>query len=191
MRKPKIRDSVYVCRRDDDTLFFFTTTRQTKGYKLNKLAQKLLTLLDGERSVEEILALMRTEEGYKGDENALNAISFLQRENIVEDADALPPADWFSPVEFDRYERQFNFFSDFTNKGTDKYHYQKQLKDKKVAVIGLGGAGSWVVYSLVLAGVGRLLVIDHARVEWSNLNRHAMCEEADVGQYKTEVVLRK
>lgn len=61
MRKPKIRDSVYVCCREDETLFFFTTTSKTKGYRLNRLSQNLLTLINCERSVEEILVMMRVE----------------------------------------------------------------------------------------------------------------------------------
>lgn len=51
------------------------------------------------------------------------------------------------------------------------HEIQKKLKDSYVAVAGLGGLGSNVAVALARAGVGRLLLVDHDRVDVSNLNR--------------------
>ncbi len=48
---------------------------------------------------------------------------------------------------------------------------QAKLEAARVAVCGLGGLGSNVAIALARAGVGRLHLVDFARVEPSNLNR--------------------
>ena len=46
---------------------------------------------------------------------------------------------------------------------------QKRLLRAKVAVAGLGGLGSNLAVMLARSGVGRLLLIDFDRVDYSNL----------------------
>lgn len=189
--KPKLRPSVFISHQDDEYRFFFTNTRATKRYKLNTLAQKLLRLLDGKHATDEIVERLRHEPGFKNEQDVTKTLSFLARENIIEDAARMPPGGCFSPVELERYERQLNFWGDFASNEVDKYQYQKRLKDKSVALIGLGGAGTWAAYGLLMAGVGRLLVIDYDRIELSNLNRQAIYAEADIGQEKIKVFREK
>jgi molybdopterin/thiamine biosynthesis adenylyltransferase len=50
---------------------------------------------------------------------------------------------------------------------------QKQLQKQKVCVVGCGGIGSVVAILLARLGVGSIVLIDHDRVEMSNLNRLA------------------
>ncbi|MBI3778384.1 MAG: HesA/MoeB/ThiF family protein, partial [Gammaproteobacteria bacterium] len=48
---------------------------------------------------------------------------------------------------------------------------QQKLLDARVLVIGLGGLGSPVAMYLAASGVGHLVIVDHDRVELSNLQR--------------------
>ncbi len=64
---------------------------------------------------------------------------------------------------------------------------QKKLKASRVLVIGAGGLGSPVLFYLAAAGVGRLGIVEHDRVDRSNLNRQILFTEADVGRKKAEV----
>lgn len=53
-----------------------------------------------------------------------------------------------------------------------------------VAVIGIGGVGSWAVEALARSGVGRLTLIDLDHVAESNINRQVHALEATLGQAK-------
>ena len=53
-------------------------------------------------------------------------------------------------------------------------------------VIGAGGLGCAVLPYLCAAGVGRLIVVDHDRVEESNLHRQPLYRMADLGRLKAE-----
>jgi tRNA A37 threonylcarbamoyladenosine dehydratase len=53
-----------------------------------------------------------------------------------------------------------------------------------VAVVGLGGVGSWAAEALARSGVGRLTLIDLDHVAESNINRQVHAIEATLGQAK-------
>lgn len=63
----------------------------------------------------------------------------------------------------------------------------EKLKQSCVAVFGLGGVGSYVVESLVRAGIGSLLLVDGDIIAPSNLNRQLYALTSTVGQDKAEV----
>lgn len=56
-----------------------------------------------------------------------------------------------------------------------------------VAVIGLGGIGSWVAIQLAMSGVPNLTLFDPDNVEESNRNRLPFCQ-GSIGRPKVEVV---
>jgi tRNA A37 threonylcarbamoyladenosine dehydratase len=60
------------------------------------------------------------------------------------------------------------------------------LAASRVAVVGLGGVGGYVVEALARTGVGALVLIDHDRLSESNLNRQILATCGNLGQYKTE-----
>lgn len=64
---------------------------------------------------------------------------------------------------------------------------QEALSKARVAVVGLGGLGSFVALELAYLGVGHLILIDPDRIELSNLNRVIGAGPDDVGRYKVDV----
>ncbi len=78
-----------------------------------------------------------------------------------------------------RYARQI-MLDEFGEAG------QKKLLDAKVLVIGAGGLGSPLITYLAAAGVGTIGVVDHDRVELSNLARQILHETGDIGRLKVE-----
>lgn len=64
---------------------------------------------------------------------------------------------------------------------------QSRLLRARVAVVGLGGVGGYVVEGLVRAGVGHLLLVDGDVVEESNLNRQILATRDTIGRPKSEV----
>ncbi len=59
-----------------------------------------------------------------------------------------------------------------------------------VTVLGCGGIGVPAAWTLALAGVKQLRLIDGDRVELSNLHRQVLYSTADIGQPKAEVLAR-
>ena len=61
---------------------------------------------------------------------------------------------------------------------------QQKLLDAHVLVIGLGGLGSPVAMYLAASGVGHLVIVDHDRVELSNLQRQIVHTTDSIGTDK-------
>jgi adenylyltransferase/sulfurtransferase len=61
---------------------------------------------------------------------------------------------------------------------------QQKLADSSVLVVGAGGLGSPAALYLAAAGVGRIGLIDHDRIEVSNLQRQVLFATAQIGQGK-------
>lgn len=76
-----------------------------------------------------------------------------------------------------RYERQL-IVPEIGKEG------QKKLADGSVLVIGAGGLGSAVLFSLAGAGVGTLGIVDGDTVSLSNLNRQYLYTQNDLNKKK-------
>jgi molybdopterin/thiamine biosynthesis adenylyltransferase len=68
---------------------------------------------------------------------------------------------------------------------------QIALLNSHVAVIGLGGLGGAASEALARVGVGRLTLVDGDRFCGHNLNRQALCTEADLDKPKAAVAARR
>lgn len=66
-----------------------------------------------------------------------------------------------------------------------------RLKQARVAVIGLGGVGSFVAEGLIRGGVGSLLLVDSDTVSASNRNRQLHATTKTVGQLKTVLMAER
>lgn len=60
----------------------------------------------------------------------------------------------------------------------------EKLARSHVAVLGLGGVGSWCAEALARSGVGELTLVDHDEVGRSNLNRQLEATTATLGRPK-------
>lgn len=86
----------------------------------------------------------------------------------------------------------------------EKYRYSRQLnlphvgetgqlklKQASVLVVGAGGLGCPVLLYLAGAGVGQIGIIDHDKVDISNLHRQILYQTDDVGKFKAEAAIEK
>lgn len=60
-----------------------------------------------------------------------------------------------------------------------------------VAVIGIGGVGSWTVEALARSGVGRITMIDLDDICITNINRQLHAMDGNVGQQKTDAMAQR
>ncbi|CAA7268163.1 unnamed protein product [Cyclocybe aegerita] len=63
---------------------------------------------------------------------------------------------------------------------------QVNLKQASAVVVGAGGLGCPAIQYLGAAGIGRIGIVDHDRVELSNLQRQILHTEEAIGMYKAE-----
>jgi len=89
-----------------------------------------------------------------------------------------------TPAQFERYRRHLSL----PEVGAEG---QRKLLDSRVLLIGAGGLGCPLAQYLAAAGVGTLGLIDHDRVDVSNLQRQVLYATSDVGRPKVEVAAER
>jgi bacteriocin biosynthesis cyclodehydratase domain-containing protein len=142
----------------------------------DRTARLLLAALDGTRTANEL-------ELEFGAERVRSALGDLAEAALLEDAaddERVPERDR------ERYDRQLRYFSDVASGSTPPSEYQRRIRAARVALLGVGGLGSWAAYALACCGVGELVLVDGDTVEESNFNRQILYRERDIGRLKTE-----
>lgn len=81
-----------------------------------------------------------------------------------------------------RYQRNMSMLS--------KEEIEK-LRRKKVAVIGCGGLGGYIIEMLARLGIGQITAIDGDVFEESNLNRQILSTENVLGKKKAEIAKKR
>lgn len=174
--RPRLKPLTHVFRRADDFLVCDWSRQVTWTIRLSESAVKLLKLADGSRTVSELAASC--------DVSTAAAIGFLSR---VDDLDLLTvvtagPDDPRSGV-----VEAFEPLASRTLTSTDMV---SSLARASVAVVGVGGVGTWVCQHLAMHGVGHLLLVDPDAVAAENLHRQTLFRIEDVGVPKVEAAAR-
>ena len=86
--------------------------------------------------------------------------------------------------EIERYSRQI-ILKDIGISG------QKKLKKSKVLIIGLGGLGCPAAEYLSRSGVGTIGLIDHDKINLSNIHRQSIFTSNDIKKYKVDIVKQR
>ncbi len=66
-----------------------------------------------------------------------------------------------------------------------------KLKNKRVAVFGVGGVGGYIVEALARCGVGAIDLIDNDTVNITNINRQIIAKSDTVGMLKTDAAEKR
>jgi len=77
------------------------------------------------------------------------------------------------------------------NTGTVGIEGQIKLLRSKVVIVGAGGLGGTVTELLARMGIGHLTVVDGDSFEDSNINRHLLCQEKNLGQNKSQAAVER
>jgi bacteriocin biosynthesis cyclodehydratase domain-containing protein len=145
----------------------------------DEIARRLLDALDGSRTADAL-------EAEFGRERVRPALADLAAAELLEDA---ADDERSSPRDRARYDRQLRYFSDLADGSTPPSEYHRRVRSARVAILGVGGLGSWAAYALACCGVGAMVLVDGDRVEESNFNRQILYRERDVGRLKVEAAV--
>jgi molybdopterin-synthase adenylyltransferase len=118
-----------------------------KGYAFREFCERVVPLLDGSQSLDEIQA--STADVFEPDDLAA-CLGLLETHGILVEAEE------FSADVAVRMTPQLNFFRELA----PGQQFQERLSEATVSVIGLGGAGPAVALGLAAAGIGALHIHD-------------------------------
>ena len=62
------------------------------------------------------------------------------------------------------------------------------IQSKTVAILGLGGVGSYALEAIIRCGVGRIIIVDVDKIDITNLNRQLMTNQNNIGLFKVDVL---
>ena len=169
--------------------FVIPSLGRKKTFRVDEMTLALIPLLDGAHTVDGLHAVLEGASGFTADHLA-EVLATMADEGLV--VDAAPSGSPGSDVGGEsRYERQLQLFGEighalFASRAPDPPELQRRLESATVAIVGLGGTGTWVAQSLAGAGIGCLRLCDFDRVEESNLNRQLLYTVSDLGRPKVE-----
>lgn len=93
---------------------------------------------------------------------------------------------------FGRFDRQILFFKDVMNLAHDEaIAIQRKIGNARVGILGVGGVGSYIARTLSSMGFGQINILDHDKVEESNISRQIFYDYRDIGRKKIDVVAEK
>ena len=61
---------------------------------------------------------------------------------------------------------------------------QKKIKNSKILIVGIGGLGCPLLTYLAASGINNIGIVDHDKVELSNLNRQTLFNLTDIDKLK-------
>jgi adenylyltransferase/sulfurtransferase len=66
---------------------------------------------------------------------------------------------------------------------------QNLLQTRKIVIIGAGGLGCSLAYSLGTSGIGEIDIVDFDKVSIDNIHRQIVFTLQDIGKYKSEIIV--
>lgn len=185
--RPALRGSVIAARKNSRIQFTRLMELVVTEFEVDPYVFDLVSLLDGTRSLLEIHQELSASHAVTQAE-VDDVVAVLGEERLLRgaaSAEAVP----------ERHSRQALFLDELVasraSLAPSAEVLQRRLAEAHVVIIGAGGAGSWVIQSLALTGVGTFTVVDPDVIEISNLNRQVLYLPGDVGQPKVDVAVHR
>ncbi len=152
------------------------------------MVRRVFALLDGKHTCSEVHEALASKFPDLSVDDIRTMVAQLDDEGVVEDASGPAQDDAYASR---RWIRDLGFLETYATLSTSKYELHRRLRDCRVALLGLGGVGSHVLYDMLGLGVKDIRIVDFDTVELSNLNRQILYRESDIGRRKTEVALER
>ena len=187
--KPKKKSTVQVWKLGDN-LYIGGSGTASEVADQTGCIEHLFQLMDGERTVPELYAALHRVHPVITQDDVLDALAQFDGAGFLENG-AFTPEGLLDEYELARWERNIDFLGAFTSSAINKYALQHRLKTARVAILGLGGLGTHLLYDVAAVGVQDIRAVEFDRLELSNFNRQILYSEADVGRPKAELSLER
>ncbi len=184
-----LRDGVDVYVSPDSCVHFvFLSTRKRLRLKVAPQLVDSLEWLDGSASVIELETRYCSHVSGLDTEHTSSFRDFVM---YLYDKGILVRKDWmleaFSQDYVERYSRQLNFFLDIEESETAAVTLMKKIYECRVALIGIGAVGSWILRELVQIGFRRFVLVDPKNLKVSDRTRNAIFNHRLIGEPKVTV----
>jgi len=84
-------------------------------------------------------------------------------------------------------DRQIEFFKEVFPRD-NPYEFQKNIKNTRVAILGLGTIAQHIIPPLITSGINNFKCVDFDVVDERNLGRQFLFKKEDIGKLKTDVI---
>jgi molybdopterin/thiamine biosynthesis adenylyltransferase len=156
----------------------------------NGLIGDVLDQLDGTRSIDNITKALSSIYGDAVEEKIPAILDALDNGLLLENQSLEIPSA-LDQYDLERWSRNFDFLGSYCTSSESKYLKQLEVRDARIALLGLGGLGSHLLYDLVAFGFCNIRAVDFDKVELANLNRQILYSESDIGRTKTEAAAER
>jgi len=154
------------------------------------LIADLVDQLDGTRSLGSIAEALSRIHGDAVNPQIPEILRQFDNNLLLEDPGLDIPRS-LDQYDLERWSRNFDFLGSYCQTAESKYLKQIQIRDARIALLGLGGLGSHLLYDLVAFGFSNIRAVDYDNVELANLNRQILYSESDIGRPKTEAAAKR
>lgn len=157
----------------------------------NKVIQAI-DLIDGNRTINDILRELDLDD--KSHDDFISIVNIMYEHNVLEysfSKEQVFDRRVFCRKEYDRFDRQIDLFKHLTGDFDSAINIQETLSKSSIAIIGLGGCGSYIFHTLSAMGIGYISAYEFDVVEESNLSRQMLYNYTDLGKKKIDVAREK
>ena len=167
----------------DEVLYVVSERRRIKfkGHSFREFHQRVIPLLDGQRTMQQIKAEVMD---LFAPEDLEAALSLLAAHKLLEDG----PEEIAGSAWSEALRPQLSLFLEV---GLKPEQVQQRLKNATVTVLGLGGAGSQVAAGLAASGVGAIRCADPLPIAASDVYFSPIFSVGDCGTLRAEVTARR
>ncbi|MFC7393985.1 HesA/MoeB/ThiF family protein [Scopulibacillus cellulosilyticus] len=149
----------------------------------------LISLIDGKNTIEDITEKVLLKYPNITSQEVHEAIKSLDEEKYLEDNSISPRV--MGEYERERYKANLNFFSLFTSLEDSKFEIQEKIMHTNIALLGIGGLGSQILYHLAGLGFHNINALDFDTLELSNFNRQLLYSEENINELKTVLAKKR
>lgn len=181
MKKPAFKPGIGVYSWKDEIHIELYPVKKRLEFTADTTGKKVITLLNGQRSLQDILLEIQENNQRYTLEQLSNLISQLDQLNLIYDADTYPD-------EPTCLSRQIDYFNMYPSPIKDITQFMDTLDNLRVTIIGCGGLGTAIFEELVRCGITRITIVDDDVIERNNLSNQSVYTLKDVGHLKVEVL---
>ena len=171
--------------------FVFLSTRKRLRLRVAPLLIESLEWFDGSTSVADLEARFLLNAAAVG---SGSIGSFREFVGYLYEHGVLVRKDWMNeiipPQYAPRFSRQLNLLLDIEESTKAASELFDKIRGTKIALIGVGAVGSWILKELLQIGFERFVLVDPALLAPSDRARNALFNQQSIGEFKVAVAER-